>query len=311
MNLTDSRLEKPQWLKIKPPTQKFDDVKQTLREYGLVTVCEEAHCPNASECWSGGTATFMVLGDTCTRGCRFCAVPKAREGKPLDPNEPQKIAQVVQKWGLKYVVITSVDRDELADQGANHFAECIRQVKSLNPTVFVEVLIPDFRGDESLLKIVLDAGPNVLAHNIETTRSLQKKVRDYRAGYEQSLGVLKKAKEIKPGIFTKSSIMLGLGETDEEVLQTMDDLRAAGTDFLTIGQYLQPSKRHYRLREFVSPDKFKYFEEKAIEKKFLYAASGPFVRSSYRAGEYFIKNALKKNVLKSQPRELNEVLLKC
>ena len=280
---------KPQWLKIRPPRENHAHVKATLRQSGLVTVCEEAHCPNLSECWSGGTATFMVLGSVCTRGCRFCSIAKGIEGMPLDELEPFKIAAAVKKWGLGYVVITSVDRDDLPDQGAGHFAQCIRALREHCPDARVEVLIPDFRGDEGLLKKIVDAKPDVLAHNIETVEELQRMARDSRASYAQSLRVLKNAKKICPQIYTKSSIMLGLGESDESVLRTMDDLRGAECDFLTLGQYLRPTERELPVVEFVTPEKFGFFEKKALKKGFAYCASGPLVRSSYRAGELFAK----------------------
>lgn len=282
--------QKPVWLKIKPPrTEKFAEVKQAIKQLGLHTVCEEAHCPNIAECWDSGTATFMVLGDTCTRGCRFCAVKTGLKGLELDPFEPRKLALAVKKFGLGYVVVTSVDRDDLADQGAGHFAECIKEIKRLCPETLVEVLIPDFRGNEECIKTIAGAKPEVIAHNIETVKELQGIVRDRRANYEQSLFVLKKVKELDPKIFTKSSIMLGLGEREEQVLKAIDDLRETSVDFLTLGQYLRPSKRHIALKEYVSPEKFEYYKSIALQKGFLYCASGPFVRSSYKAGEFFVK----------------------
>jgi lipoyl synthase len=288
------KLIKPPWLKIRPPTEKFQEVKQTLNKLNLVTVCQEAHCPNAAECWSGGTATFMVLGDTCTRGCRFCNIKTAREGQPIDKDEPKKLAQAIKEWNLTYVVITSVDRDDLPDQGAEHFANCIKEIKKQHPNVIVEVLIPDFRGDINCLKTIIAAEPEVIAHNIETVRSLQRQVRDIRANYEQSLEVLKNVKTCSPNTFTKSSIMLGFGENDKEVIQAMKDLRGIYVDIVTFGQYLRPSKRHIALKEYVPPEKFNYFKQIAEQEGFLYCASGPFVRSSYKAGELFIKNIIQK-----------------
>jgi len=286
---------KPEWLKIRPPTtEKFGAIKKKIAGLGLHTVCQEAHCPNMSECWSGGTATFMVMGDTCTRGCRFCAVAKAREGKPLDPMEPRKLAEAVKEFGLDYVVITSVDRDELEDQGAGHFAKCVRAVKEKASGVYVEVLIPDFRGDEDCLRTVVESGPDVIAHNIETTRAMQKFARDRRANYEQSLGVLRNVKKMNPRIYTKSSMILGLGEKEGDILETMDDLRAVGCDMLAVGQYLRPSEVQMVVAEFVPPERFERLREAGEEKGFLYVASGPFVRTSYRAGELFIKNVLKR-----------------
>jgi len=286
---------KPAWLKIRPPTtDRYGGIKQTIRGLGLHTVCQEAHCPNMGECWSGGTATFMVLGDVCTRGCKFCAVGKGREGRAVDANEPKNLALAVREFGLDYVVITSVDRDDLPDQGAGHFAECVRELKRGVANVKVEVLIPDFRGDERLIKMVADAGPDVMAHNVETVERLQREVRDYRAGYAQSLGVLKFVKTLDKNIYTKSSVMLGLGESEEEVVQTMMDLRANDVDVLTLGQYLRPSLLHASVQEFVAPEKFERLKKKGEEMGFLYVASGPFVRSSYRAGELFIKGLMEK-----------------
>jgi len=290
----DSLDSKPDWLRIRPGRgSAFRDVTRTVHDFGLVTVCEEAHCPNLTECWSGGTATFMVLGDTCTRGCRFCAVKTGRNGQPVDVLEPRKIAQAVKNWGLDYVVITSVDRDDLPDQGANHFAECIRQLKAENPGLLVEVLTPDFRGNENLVHTIVEASPDVFAHNVETVRRLQKGVRDPRAGYEQSLSVLKAAKRLGAS-YTKSSLMLGLGETESEVAQTLDDLRAVGVDVVTFGQYLRPTRLHLPVKAYVTPKQFDAYRELAESKGFLYCASGPFVRSSYRAGEFFMKNMIQR-----------------
>lgn len=288
------QLVKPPWLKIRPPAEKFPQVKETLRRLNLVTVCEEAHCPNIPECWSSGTATFMVLGDTCTRGCRFCSIAHARAGRPIDPEEPKKLAQAVKEWGLDYVVITSVDRDDLPDQGAAHFAACIREIKKQHPSIIVEVLIPDFRGSEECIRMIIAAGPEVIAHNIETVSSLQRKVRDIRAGYEQSIGVLRAVKRLSPATYTKSSIMLGFGEKDDEVIEALRELRAAGVDIVTLGQYLRPSPRHIALQEYVHPEKFDYFRQLAEQLGFLYCAAGPFVRSSYRAGELFMKGLLRR-----------------
>lgn len=280
---------KPEWLKIRPPKENFADVKATLRKLGLVTVCEEAHCPNTSECWTSGTATFMVLGSVCTRGCMFCSIAKGVKGEKIDLLEPYKIASAVKKWGLDYVVLTSVDRDDLPDQGAGHFAKCIQAIRKHCEGTLVEVLIPDFRGNAECLKKIVGAKPDVIAHNIETVEELQRVARDARAGYAQSLGVLENAKKMDSGIYTKSSVMLGMGEQEESVLKTMDDLRAAECDFITFGQYLKPTERELPVFEYVTPEKFGFFKSKALEKGFLYCASGPFVRSSYRAGELFVK----------------------
>ncbi len=286
------KLEKPQWLKIKlTTTDNFINIKHTLKQYNLHTVCESAHCPNISECWNGGTATFMLMGDVCTRACKFCAVKTGNPMKNLDAEEPRKLAEALAEIKLfDYVVLTSVNRDDLADGGASHFAECIREIKKPYPEIIVEVLIPDFRGDVNALKKIVDAKPEVITHNIETVERLQKKVRDVRANYKQSLGVLENVKKMNSKIYTKSSIMLGLGEEDEEVIQAMKDLRANNVDILTIGQYLRPTDWHLVVNEYVPPEKFEYFKNKALELGFLFCASGPFVRSSYRAGELFIKN---------------------
>jgi lipoic acid synthetase len=288
-------LKKPEWLAIKPAsTERYAEVKRTISSLGLHTVCVEAHCPNAAECWDGGTATFMVLGDLCTRGCRFCSVLKSVRGRQVDAAEPEKLAAAISKWGLSYVVITSVCRDDLSDQGSSHFAECIRAIKRSNPNTLVELLIPDFRNDEECLQRIVDARPDVVGHNIETVRSLSRNVRDARASYDQSLGVLKRIKELDSRVYTKSAVMLGLGEGETEVLQAMDDLRAAAVDFIAIGQYLRPTERQIAVSEYIKPERFEYYKKKAQEKGFLYAAAGPFVRSSYRAGEHFIRAIVNK-----------------
>lgn len=283
---------KPEWLKIRPPHSHFLETKKIVSRSGVATVCQEAHCPNIAECWSGGTATFMIMGDTCTRGCKFCNV---KTGMPqgLDVREPENLANAVKSMDIfEYIVITSVDRDDLPDQGAGHFAACITQLHKKIPTLKVEVLIPDFRGEEALLQKIIDAKPEVIAHNIETVKRLQKKVRDWRANYDQSLFVLEFVK--KKGFLTKSSLMLGLGETDAEIIETMKDLRKIGVDFMTLGQYLKPGHRHLEVQEYVTPEKFKEWEKKGLALGFKYVASGPFVRSSYKAGEYFISHYLDK-----------------
>jgi len=287
-------LRKPEWLTIRPPknSDKVNFIKENLGKFNLHTVCGESHCPNIAECWSSGTATFMVMGDTCTRGCRFCNVKTRYIGTTLDKDEPKKLADAVKNLELDYIVITSVDRDDLEDYGSGHFAECIKELKKNK--IMVEVLIPDFKGNYDCIKKIVDSKPDVIAHNVETVRSLQRKVRDPRANYEQSLKVLKTVKDLDKNIFTKSSIMLGLGEEDDEVIETMNDLRKISVDFLTLGQYLRPSKRHLAVVEYVHPDKFKFFEIKGKELGFKYVASGPFVRSSYKAGELFVKSVLKR-----------------
>ncbi|MBN2067489.1 MAG: lipoyl synthase, partial [Candidatus Diapherotrites archaeon] len=278
------QLPKPPWLKVKIASgAEFNRVKGTLHESKLHTVCEEALCPNRAECWNSGTATFLILGQVCTRKCMFCAVQSARHGQNLDSKEPQHIARAVKEFGLECAVLTSVDRDDLPDLGAGHFARCIGAVK--NAGASVEALIPDFQGSAACLRKIVEAGPDVIAHNIEVVERLQKTARDARASYKQSLGVLRKVKELNPKIFTKSSIMLGLGETREEVLQAMDSLLNAGVDFLTLGQYLQPNRKCIPVSEFIEPKQFNEFKEIALEKGFKKVLSGPLVRSSYRAAE--------------------------
>lgn len=287
-------MKKPEWLKIKLKTgPELEEIKTIRKEGRLATVCEESACPNYHECWQGKkTATFMVMGDTCTRGCRFCNVKTSATPKPLDLDEPNKLADAVLLMGLKYVVITSVDRDDLDDLGANHFAKCISAIKKKIPDCKIEVLIPDFQGQEELIKIVVDAKPDVIAHNLETVFRLTPKVRDARAKYSQSLHVLKTVKKINSSIKTKSSLMVGLGETAQEIFLAMNDLRNNDCDFLTIGQYLRPSKKHIELKEYVHPTIFEKYKKEGIEKGFLYVASGPFVRSSYRAGELYYKSTI-------------------
>lgn len=282
-------IKKPAWLRVRAPAgENYTKVKQSLRSLNLHTVCEEARCPNISECWGTGTATIMIMGDICSRGCRFCAV---NSGKPvlLDTGEPERVAKAIKEWGLRYVVITSVCRDDLEDGGAEHISKTIKAIKLLCPTIIVESLIPDFRGDDGSIIKIVKSEPEVISHNIETVPRLTPKVRDARASYEQSLLVLKKIKDINSLIYTKSSIMLGLGESEEEVIQTIMDLRSVGVSILTIGQYLQPTPKHLPLIEFIAPEKFNWFREIAERMGFVYVASGPLVRSSYRAGEFFVK----------------------
>jgi lipoic acid synthetase len=284
---------KPEWLTIQPPHgTDYQNLKALFSTLSLHTVCEEAHCPNAHECWGGGTATLMLMGDVCSRACRFCMVSPGRPNGLLDEFEPEKVALALSRMGLTYVVLTSVDRDDLPDGGAAHIARTIRLVKERLPDMLVEVLIPDFQNDIEALEKVVSAGPNVVAHNVETTLRLTPTVRDPRAGYWQSLSVLRNVKKLNRGLHTKSSIMVGLGETEEEVRQTMAHLRAADVDFLTVGQYLRPSRRHLEVEEFVSPAQFEAYREMGEEMGFKYVASGPLVRSSYRAGEFFIRVAM-------------------
>jgi len=285
------RLEKkPEWLRIRLPSgENYVNVRQTIASLGLHTVCEEARCPNIGECWGGGTATIMIMGDVCTRGCRFCSVTS---GRPLylDPYEPERVAKAIKKWGLRYVVITSVCRDDLQDGGANHIAKTIKEIKVQCPETIIEPLIPDFHGNRHAIETVADAGPEVISHNIETVARLSPLIRDSRATYKQSLRVLEMIKDIDYKIYTKSSMMLGLGEMEEEVMQAAKDLRSAGVDMVSIGQYLQPTSRHVPVKEYIAPEKFDSYR-KSIEKMgFAYTVAGPFVRSSYKAGELFIKN---------------------
>ena len=282
--------KKPDWLRVRAATGKNPETIRTiLRAHNLHTVCEEAHCPNVGECWGGGTATFMLMGDVCTRGCRFCMVKSGNPTGELDLLEPIKIARAIAELQLKYVVITSVDRDDLPDGGAEHFASTIRTIKKHDPNVVTEVLIPDFRGDQGCIRKIVNAKPEVIAHNIETTALLTSKIRDSRATYKQSLQVLESIKEFDRKVYSKTSIMLGLGETEEDIIDTMRDLRKVEVDILTLGQYLSPSKGHIPVTEFVSVSRFEYFKKVADEMGFLYVASGPLVRSSYRAAEFFIE----------------------
>jgi len=276
--------------RIRPPSGDFEKVRSTIRKLELRTVCQESHCPNLPECWSSGTATFLILGDTCTRSCRFCNTLSAQKGKPLDPSEPERLARAVKEWKLDYVVLTSVDRDDLFDKGANHFFDCIKAVKQSRPGILVEVLIPDFGGEKRLLELVTLAKPDAIAHNIEVVEPLQKEARDPRASYEQSLQVLENVKKLNPEICTKSSLLLGLGETEKEVLQAMKDLRSVRVDFLVLGQYLRPSKSQLPVKEFLPKEKFDFFREKGKELGFKHVTSEPLARTSYRAGELFLKN---------------------
>jgi lipoyl synthase len=292
---------KPEWLTVSPPKgQSYEELKGLFGSLNLHTVCEEAHCPNVHECWGGGTATLMLMGDVCSRACRFCMVTPGKPQGVLDQLEPENIAFALSQMGLTYVVLTSVDRDDLPDGGASHFARTIRLVKERNPGMLVEVLIPDFQGDVSDLKQVVEARPDVIAHNIETTISLTPTVRDPRAHYWQSLSVLRNVKKLSPYVYTKSSIMVGLGESEEEVTQAMVHLRQAGVDFLTVGQYLRPSSRHLKVVEYVKPEQFERYRKTGEGLGFRYVASGPLVRSSYRAGEFFIRSVIDSDARQSQ-----------
>ncbi len=286
---------KPEWLRVRPPAgENYAQLKQLFRSLGLHTVCEEAHCPNVGECWAAGTATIMLMGDVCTRGCHFCAVASGNPRGTLDVDEPRKVAMALAELGLSYVVLTSVDRDDLPDGGASHFARTVREIKARNPEMLVEALIPDFQGDLDAVREVVESGVDVLDHNIETVERLQAVVRDHRAGYAQSLRVLAGAKSMRAGLYTKSSIMLGLGEEEREVVAAMRDLRAAGVDILTLGQYLRPSTWHLAVSEYVPPEVFDRYRGIGESLGFLYVASGPLVRSSYRAGYFFVENVIRR-----------------
>jgi lipoic acid synthetase len=282
---TDSeRLAKPEWLRMRVQSSpKFDAVRSIVHEHGLATVCEEAKCPNIGECWSAGTATIMLMGDVCTRACRFCSVNTGNPRGWLDPQEPQNTAEAVQLMGLKYVVLTSVNRDDLPDGGAGHYADVVRATKALNPETAVEALTPDFLGDRSAVETLLASGIEVFAQNVETVERLTHPVRDPRAGYQQTLDVLAAGKAYRPGVVTKTSLMLGLGERDDEIQTCMDDLRQHNIDVLTLGQYLQPTQNHLPVERFVTPDEFDQYREWGLERGFLEVVSGVFVRSSYRA----------------------------
>ena len=298
--------QKPEWLRreLTGVRRQYRRVHEAVDEQSLHTVCEAASCPNREECWAQqGTASFMILGDRCTRDCAFCDVPTGHPDPP-DASEPERLATAVAEIGLDYVVVTSVDRDDLPDGGAEHFADCIREIHEHSPETRIEVLIPDFMGDPEALRTIVRARPDVIGHNLETVRRLQGAVRDPRAGYYQSLSVLEKLTKFADGdIYTKTSLMLGFGETETEVLQAMDDLRGAAVDILTLGQYLQPSSAHPPVEEYVPPEQFEAYEEAGEDKGFLYVAAGPTVRSSYRAGEFFVENALEEGI---EPDTLGE-----
>jgi lipoyl synthase len=285
---------KPAWLRAPLPAgAAFEQVKQTVREHRLATVCEEAKCPNIGECWNAGTATIMLMGEVCTRACRFCAVDTGNPRGWLDAEEPRNVARTVQLMGLKYVVLTSVNRDDLPDGGAAHFAACVREIKRLNPGTAVEALTPDFQGVMADVEAVVDSGLEVFAQNIETVRRLTHPVRDPRASYEQTLAVLAHAsrhRRAQGDVLVKTSLMLGLGETDDEILETMRDLRAAGVDLLTLGQYLRPTVNHLAVERFVTPQEFEQYRAQALALGFVECVSGPLVRSSYRAEQALARN---------------------
>lgn len=281
-------LRKPDWIRVRAPgSAAYNETQAIVRENGLVTVCEEAGCPNIGECWSKKHATFMIMGDTCTRACAFCNVKTGLPG-PLDPLEPEKVADAVARMGLAHTVITSVDRDDLDDGGGDHFAKVIHAIRRSSPTTTVEVLTPDFLRKEGALEKVVEAKPDVFNHNLETVPSLYLRIRP-GARYFHSLRLLQRVKELDPQMFTKSGIMVGIGETRDQVLQVMDDMRSADIDFITIGQYLQPSRKHAAIDRFVTPDEFKSYETIAYAKGFLMAASSPLTRSSHHAGDDFAR----------------------
>ncbi len=284
---------KPKWLRVKAPGgSRFEAVKHNVGEHQLSTVCKESHCPNMAECCSNGTATIMLMGSVCTRACRFCAVDTGNPNGWLDLEEPQNTAKSVELMGLRYIVLTSVDRDDLDDGGAAHYAACIQAIKQRTPQVVVEALTPDFNGEQQAIERVVDSGLEVFAQNVETVKRLTHEVRDPRAGYAKTLAVLQHAKPHRPDLLTKTSLMLGLGETDAEVIETMDDLRAVGVDILTLGQYLQPTRNHLPVKRWVSPEEFNRFRDIGLQKGFMEVAAGPLVRSSYRADKVFEKNNL-------------------
>jgi lipoic acid synthetase len=277
---------KPDWIRVKAPvSREYQETRSLISELKLNTVCEEAACPNIGECWAKAHATVMILGSVCTRACRFCNI---KTGRPdlLDPHEPERLAVAVSKLNLSHVVITSVDRDDLDDGGANHFAECIRRIRETSPKTTIEVLTPDFLKKEGAIEIVVEAKPDVYNHNVETVPSLYKKIRP-GARYYHSINLLHRVKQLDPSIFTKSGMMVGLGETKDEVIQVMEDLRAADVDFMTIGQYLQPTKNHAEVARFVTPDEFDFLSRTAFAKGFLMVSASPLTRSSYHAGEDF------------------------
>ncbi len=282
---------KPRWLRAQPATgERYGFVRRTVHEHRLATVCEEAKCPNIGECWNAGTATMMLMGAVCTRACRFCSVDTGNPRGWLDADEPRNVAESVALMQLSYVVLTSVNRDDLPDGGARHYADCIRAIKARCPDTAVEALTPDFQGVLADVEVVVDSGLEVFAQNVETVRRLTHPVRDPRAGYEQTLAVLAHAKRHRPEVLTKSSLMLGLGETHDEVLECLADLRAAGVDIVTLGQYLRPTPHHLAVARFVPPEEFARLREEALSMGFLECVSGPMVRSSYRAEQALARN---------------------
>jgi len=301
---------KPSWLKVRAPGgERFNALKGTFRSLDLHTVCEEARCPNVGECWTEGTATVMLLGDVCTRGCRFCAVTTGDPRGAVDGREPEHVARALARLELQYVVLTMVDRDDLLDGGAAHVARTVTRIHELRPDILLETLLGDFGGHMDYVDTTVDARPDVWAHNIEVVRRLQRTVRDVRCSYERSLDVLRRVKRRDPSRWTKSSIMVGLGETDDEVLETMRDLREAGVDIVTVGQYLRPSPKHLAVERYVTPEQFAAYAEAGKELGFRYVASGPLVRSSYRAAEVFIRGLLRPGDPEGADRLMKERLV--
>ncbi len=285
---------KPSWLKVRAPGgETYTHLKETFRALDLHTVCEEARCPNVGECWTEGTATLMLLGDVCTRGCRFCAVTTGDPRGAVDGREPEHVARAIAKLGLQYIVLTMVDRDDLLDGGASHVARTVVRLKELRPDLLVETLLGDFGGHLDYVDTTIDAKPDVWAHNIEVVRRLQRTIRDVRCSYEKSLAVLQRVKERDATRVTKSSIMVGIGETDDEVIETLADLRAAGVDLVTLGQYLRPTPKHAAVDRYVDPETFARFAREAEKMGFAYVASAPLVRSSYKAAEVFVRSILR------------------
>jgi lipoic acid synthetase len=283
--------QKPRWLRAKMPSGKgYSNTRGIVHEHRLSTVCEESMCPNIGECWNAGTATIMVLGSVCTRACRFCAVDTGNPKGWLDRDEPANTGRAVRLMGLEYVVITSVDRDDLPDGGAAHYAACVREIKQKSPKTAVEALTPDFNGVNEHVAVVVDSGLDVFAQNVETVKRLTHPVRDPRAGYKQTLDVLRYAKQHRPEVLTKTSLMLGLGERDSEIMRTMDDLREANVDILTLGQYLRPTPNHLAVERYVTPDEFNAYRVEGLERGFVEIVAGPMVRSSYRAEQVLQKN---------------------
>ncbi len=300
---------KPAWLKVRAPGgETYGKLKETFRALDLSTVCEEARCPNVGECWSEGTATVMLLGSVCTRGCRFCAVTTGNPRGVVDGREPEHVARAIATMGLQYVVLTMVDRDDILDGGASHVARTVSRLKELRPDILVETLLGDFGGHMDYVDTTVEAKPDIWAHNIEVVERLQRSIRDVRCSYERSLSVLARVKDKDPSRITKSSIMVGIGEEDDEVIQTMADLRKAGVDLLTIGQYLRPTPKHAEVHRYVEPERFAHFQAKAVELGFMYCASGPLVRSSYKAAEVFVRSVLRPGDTHGADVELKERL---